>query len=102
MTKSMQLILRALMDGPEVGMCGLEICAAAGLPTGTIHPTLARLEALGWLQSEWEQRDPAEQGRPRRRYYHLDSDGMGTMQAALHRADAPHERAARLRPGLAG
>jgi DNA-binding PadR family transcriptional regulator len=102
MTKTMQLILRALMDNPERAMSGLEICAEAGLPTGTIHPTLARLLSLEWVQSRWEQRDPNEQGRPRRRIYHLNPDNMSTVQIALQQAEASPGRVLRLRPGLAG
>ena len=29
---------------------------------------LARLERCGWLESRWEDIEPAEEGRPRRRY----------------------------------
>lgn len=54
---------------------GLEIAKAAKLPTGTIYPILARLEEAGCLVSEWEQVDPAEEGRPRRRYYRLTAPG---------------------------
>ena len=56
-------------------MYGLQICEASGLASGTIHPILARLEGLGWLKSRWEEADPREQGRPRRRYYRLTEDG---------------------------
>ena len=69
MTQTTQAVLRALLEDPKKDLYGLEICAATGLPSGTVHPILARFEALGWLDSAWEQVDPREQGRPRRRYY---------------------------------
>ena len=47
MTLSTQLVLRVLLAEPSQEMYGLEICEAAGLPSGTIHPILARLERLG-------------------------------------------------------
>ena len=38
-----QAVLRALLTDPTHEMYGLEICAQAELPSGTIHPILARL-----------------------------------------------------------
>ncbi len=101
MTLPTQLVLRELMEDPTREMYGLEICAAAGLPSGTIHPILARLEKLGWLRSRWEEVDPSEQGRPRRRYYSLDPNSIALVQAALLRSEASAQALLRLRPGLA-
>ena len=75
MTQTTQAVLRALLDRRSEDVYGLEICGATGLPSGTVHPILARFEALGWLESSWEEVDPREQGRPRRRYYRLNADG---------------------------
>jgi DNA-binding PadR family transcriptional regulator len=101
MTLPTQLVLRALLEQPTQEMYGLEICAAAGLASGTIHPILARLESAGWLQSHWEDVDPKREGRPRRRYYRLSRDGAARAHNALARADANRD-ALRLRPGLTG
>jgi PadR family transcriptional regulator, regulatory protein PadR len=86
MTLATQLVLRALLEHPGQEMYGLEICHAAGLASGTIHPILARLERLGWLASRWEDIDPAVEGRPRRRYYRLSGIGVDSARAALTRA----------------
>ncbi|MEV0821932.1 PadR family transcriptional regulator [Nonomuraea rubra] len=86
MTLPTQLVLRALLEDPTREMYGLEICNSAGLPTGTIHPILARFEGLGWLESRWEESDPHKQGRPRRRYYRLTPDGIELARDALARA----------------
>lgn len=102
MTLPTQLVLHELMADPAREMYGLEICAAAGLPSGTIHPILARLEKVGWLRSRWEEVDPSEQGRPRRRYYSLDPDSIAAVRAALRRTKASLQALARIRPGLAG
>ncbi len=102
MTLTTQLVLRALLADPTQEMYGLEICAAAELPSGTIHPILARLERIGWLESRWEDVDPREAGRPRRRFYRLSGDGVTAAQIALNRAEASATKLARLRPGLAG
>ena len=65
---------------------GVEIGAAAGPPSGTVHPILARLETVGWLTSRREEIDPRAEGRPARRYYHLTPDGAELARAALARA----------------
>jgi PadR family transcriptional regulator PadR len=86
MTIPTQLVLRALLAEPAMEMYGLEICAAAGLQSGTIHPILARLEGVGWLESQWESINPTEEGRPRRRYYRLTKDGAERARIALAQA----------------
>jgi PadR family transcriptional regulator PadR len=102
MTLPTQLVLRAMLEEPTREMYGLEICSAAKLPSGTIHPILARLEGLGWLESHWEDVDPRTEGRPRRRYYRLSRDGVALAQAALAKAYSSGAALAQLRPRLAG
>jgi DNA-binding PadR family transcriptional regulator len=89
MTIPTQLVLQLLLAAPERGLYGLEIGQEAGLPSGTIHPILARLEALGWVSSRWEDVDPTEVGRPARRYYRLSAEGEPAARAALARAHRP-------------
>ena len=86
MTLATQLVLRAMLAEPAREMYGLQICHDAGLPSGTIHPILARLERLGWAESRWEEADPQEEGRPRRRYYRLNEDGAERARVALAQA----------------
>src|ERR1039458_6452106 len=96
-----QLGLRALRADPGQEMYGLQICTEAGLPSGTIHPILARLEGLDWLESRWEDSAAAHaEGRPRRRYYQLTTDGAELARAALARATTPLStvRGLRVRP----
>jgi len=103
MTLPTQLVLRALLARPADEMYGLQICAEAGLPSGTIHPILARLEALGWLESSWEDTASAHsEGRPRRRYYRLTSDGAERARLALAQATTPVSAIAGLRPRSGG
>lgn len=75
MTIPTQLVLRALLQDPGAELYGVEIGAAAGLPSGTVHPILARLEGIGWVTSQWEDIDPSVEGRPARRYYKIDAQG---------------------------
>jgi hypothetical protein len=92
-----QLVLRALLDDPARELYGVEVGAAAGLPSGTVHPILARLEGLRWVESRWEDINPRAEGRPARRYYRLTASGVESARAALARAYRP-ARATRLRP----
>ena len=86
MTTPTRMVLRALLDAVEDGCYGAQIGRDAGLPSGTVHPILARLERLGWVTSEWEDVDPAAARRPARRYYRLTASGAVSAQAALARS----------------
>lgn len=100
MTQTTQQVLRALLERPTHELYGLEICAKAGLPSGTIHPILARLEKAEWLESRWEEADPHEMGRPRRRYYRFSPDGAERARIALARVSKSAAALRRLRPGM--
>ncbi|PZS15429.1 MAG: PadR family transcriptional regulator [Pseudonocardiales bacterium] len=102
MTLPTQLVLRVLLAEPTQEMYGLQIGQAAELPSGTVHPILARLEGCGWLDSRWEDIDPVKEGRPRRRYYRLSPEGAQCVRTALARVHTPKALVNRLRPGLAG
>ena len=101
MTQATLAVLRALSENPTQELYGLQISGTAGLPSGTIHPILARLESAGWLESAWEDIDPVAEGRPRRRYYRLSPAGAARAHNALARADAA-AAALRLRPAAGG
>jgi len=94
--------LRAMLADPAQEMYGLQICTEAGLPSGTIHPILARLEHLGWAESRWEEIDARAEGRPRRRYYRLTKDGAELARDALARATTPLSTVPGLRARPAG
>jgi DNA-binding PadR family transcriptional regulator len=96
MTVPTQLVLDVLLADPAEELYGLRIGVEAGLPSGTVHPILARLEGLGWLESRWEDVDPREEGRPPRRYYRLTATGVRDARAAL--AGARRPALGRLRP----
>lgn len=99
MTIPTQLVLRVLMDGSAEDLYGLQIAETAGLSTGTVHPILARLEGLGWLESRWEDIDPSAEGRPARRYYRLTEAGSEQARNSLARAYRPTRLGAfQLRP----
>src|SRR5215467_15321880 len=93
MTLRTQFVLRALLADPQAELYGVEIGQAAGLPTGTVHPILARLEGLRWVQSRWEDIDPKIEGRPARRYYRLTAAGVQAARTALAEAYQSKRRA---------
>lgn len=77
-------VLRVFLAEPGTPRYGLEIARETGLKTGTLHPILARFQQAGWVESFWE--EPAEhenQGRPRRRYYLLNSSGTEQIRRAI-------------------
>ncbi|HET7277878.1 MAG TPA: helix-turn-helix transcriptional regulator [Dermatophilaceae bacterium] len=92
MTIATQIVLGTLIENPDQELYGLEISGAAGLPSGTVHPILARLEGIGWLESHWEDIDPRSEGRPARRYYRLTATGVEATRRALARAHAASRR----------
>ena len=91
-------ILKAIADGRAFG---LDIMGATSLPSGTVYPTLARLEDRGLVDARWEDDRIAQQeGRPRRRYYQITAAGTAALGEALRRLEflatgSPSEPAAR-------
>ena len=73
--------LRFLLQDLRKGRSGAEISMTTKVGSGTLYPMLIRLEAAGWLRSEWETIDPSEAGRPRRRFYWLT--GLGQKKASV-------------------
>jgi DNA-binding PadR family transcriptional regulator len=86
MTLPTQVVLRALLADPQAELYGVEIGEAAGLPSGTVHPILARLEGLRWVQSRWEDVNPKVESRPARRYYRLTAAGAQAARTAVAEA----------------
>ena len=106
MTLQVQLVLAEMLGEPAEQRYGLDLCEATGLPSGTIYPILARLERIGWVESDWE--DPEAhiaEGRPRRRYYLLTREGAECAGEALQEIRQARKNAARawrIAPGTSG
>jgi len=94
MSVQTQALLAALLADSSRKRYGLDLSKEAGLPSGTIYPILARLEASGWIESEWEDIDPVAEGRRPRRYYRLTGEGEASARSVLE------ETARRLTPAL--
>jgi PadR family transcriptional regulator, regulatory protein PadR len=82
-TQEALIVKQLLPEGGAAGgrawRYGEELARATGLPTGTIHPILARLVGWGWLEDEW---------RKGQHDYRLTEGGAVEAQAALARLEA--------------
>lgn len=76
-------VLRQLLAAPREPRSGADIARVTKIGSGTLYPLLARLEAAGWLKSEWEEVAPEVAGRPRRRFYTLTGVGQTEANKAL-------------------
>jgi PadR family transcriptional regulator, regulatory protein PadR len=91
MTAPLQRVLRAFLEDPAAPRYGYDLMKAAGLPSGTLYPMLARLEDQKLVTSAWETpRDGVE--RPRR-YYQLTGEGIRVARLELAQVRAGRLRA---------
>jgi PadR family transcriptional regulator PadR len=82
-TTTVAKVLRAFLEDTSQPRYGFELMKATGLPSGSLYPILARLEAAGWLASSRENVDPAAEGRPARRMYQISPRGAQAAHAEL-------------------
>lgn len=76
-------VLQAIAQGHKFGF---DVMDATALPSGTVYPALRRLEALGFVESSWENDDRARKAnRPRRRNYTLTKTGRQQLVEAESR-----------------
>ena len=75
-----KLVLQVLLDAPEDETYGLEVVRASGVPAGTTYAILRRLEDEGLLDGRWEVISAENEGRPPRRYYRLNGDGLSVAR----------------------
>ncbi|MFJ2099365.1 PadR family transcriptional regulator [Streptomyces anulatus] len=94
-------VVEALLSGDEE-LYGLKIAKSIGRPSGSVVPILMRLEACGWVLSEWEQ-DESVRG-PRRRFYRLHADHIAEARRLVSERKTASNKAVSgvLRPGLGG
>jgi DNA-binding PadR family transcriptional regulator len=76
-------VLHAIAEGKRFGF---EIMDATGLTSGTVYPTLDKLEEARLLKSAWEDAKVAHrEGRPPRRYFSLRPAGAEALADAMRR-----------------
>ncbi len=83
LTQTTLRVLALFCQDPLKELCGADIRRATMIGPGSHFPILYRLEDAGWLDSRWEEIDPKQEGRPRRRYYKLTPNGTIWAREAL-------------------
>ena len=105
LTGQLERVFRVFLEDPAAPRYGYDLMRAAGLPSGTLYPMLARLQDQGLVTSHWEPQPDDSGGRPPRKYYRLTAEGARTARLELARASqasAPAApRALRPAPGTA-
>ena len=76
-------VLQIFCASPSESISGADIRKAIGLSSGTLYPILLRFEEAGWLKSKWEDVDPSEAGRPRKRLYRISGCGLTKASEVL-------------------
>ncbi len=94
-------MLQPFLRDPSGEHYGLDIATTTGLKSGSLYPILGRLEDNGWVSSRWEDIEPTDEGRPRRRYYRLTPDGIAMAKPAVQ-ATGRRSGALRWQPGGGG
>jgi len=94
LTGPLERVLRVLTADPAAQHYGYDLMKAAGLPSGTLYPMLARLQQEGLVQSEWEAQREDAGGRPPRKYYRLTAEGARVARLELAHASGQARRAA--------
>ena len=82
-------VLRVFLQQPKEGVAGSDIWKQTRMLSGTLYPILIRLERSGWLESQWEQLDPSDAGRPRKRLYRLTGLGYSKASEVLAELGVP-------------
>lgn len=87
-------VLNAFLADTDNELAGSDIARLSSLASGTLYPILLRFESAGWLKSRWEDLDPAQAGRPRRRLYRFTPTGIARaslLMAEFGRAEFGRE-----------
>jgi DNA-binding PadR family transcriptional regulator len=102
LTGPLERVLRVFLSDISAHHYGYDLMKAAGLPSGTLYPMLARLQDQGLVTSEWEPAPVDANGRPPRKYYQLTGDGIRVARLELAQATRrARPQAARPAPGSA-
>ncbi len=69
-------VLHAFIEAGGKELSGADVVRLTGLLSGTLYPILIRFKHAGWLSDRWEDNDPIELGRPKKRFYRLTGAGQ--------------------------
>lgn len=84
-------VLNEFMESPRTALSGADLMRRANLFSGTLYPLLKRFETAGYLKGSWEEVDPSEVGRPRRKLYRITALGQNAFNRAARERGFPVE-----------
>ncbi|MEI9922597.1 MAG: helix-turn-helix transcriptional regulator [Bradyrhizobium sp.] len=76
-------VLHAFVEAGNRELSGADIAERTDILSGTLYPILIRFRSAGWLKDRWEDDEPVELGRPKRRYYKLTATGQAAYRKNL-------------------
>ena len=76
-------VLHAFIEVGARELSGADIAERTRIMSGTLYPILLRFKSAGWLNDRWEDDEPAELGRPKRRYYKMTAAGKAAYRRNL-------------------
>jgi PadR family transcriptional regulator PadR len=77
LTYASAVILSAIAEGCTYGF---QLIDDTGLPSGTVYPSLRRMEAAGLIQAVWDHDGAKKSGGPPRKHYSLTGDGRNHLE----------------------
>jgi DNA-binding PadR family transcriptional regulator len=83
LTPNMAAILKIFLEDPAEPRYGLELMRLTGQPSGSLYPTMAKLEGAGYFTTGREPIDPHEAGRPARRFYQITGAAVPVARMQL-------------------
>jgi DNA-binding PadR family transcriptional regulator len=85
----LKVFLDAFSDNVRAELVGADLIKSARISSGTLYPMLLRFEKAGLLVSRWEDEQPQDLGRPRRRFYQITPAGARLAHDALRDLSSP-------------
>lgn len=82
-TNNILRILSALSQDRQGQHYALQLSKDARVNVGTVYAVLDRLETAKYVNSSLEAIDPAQAGRPQRRYYQITQSGQTYLDEQL-------------------
>ncbi|MBH0780385.1 PadR family transcriptional regulator [Nocardia bovistercoris] len=91
MTPTTVVLLRRFLEDVGNPLFGFEAVREFKLSSGSVYPTLARLEKAGWIEGHLEDIDPKVELRRQRRYYTMTPKGAVEATRAMDRFTARYQ-----------
>ena len=82
-------VIGTFVEEPRKSFSGSDLADKLAIGSGTLYPILGRFEDAGWLDSTWEEVDPSEAKRPRKRLYRITAVGQNSARSALREVQFP-------------